>query len=85
MASPDRIANYLPPMTEPRRTEARPQRDQAPPPLREGALHGASDGAPEGTSAGMVRRYHIGKGPPKLYLPACGALCDILWWARRGA
>jgi hypothetical protein len=18
--------------------------------------------------------------PPKLYLPACGALCDILWW-----
>lgn len=20
--------------------------------------------------------------PPKLYLPACGALCDILWWAR---
>jgi hypothetical protein len=21
--------------------------------------------------------------PPKLYLPACAALCDILWWARR--
>jgi hypothetical protein len=20
--------------------------------------------------------------PPKLYLPACGALCDIFWWAR---
>jgi hypothetical protein len=23
--------------------------------------------------------------PPKLYLPACGALCDILWWAGRGS
>jgi hypothetical protein len=22
---------------------------------------------------------------PKLYLPACGALCDILWWARNGS
>jgi hypothetical protein len=21
--------------------------------------------------------------PPPLYLPACGALCDLLWWARR--
>jgi hypothetical protein len=21
--------------------------------------------------------------PPNLYLPACGDLCDILWWARR--
>jgi len=21
--------------------------------------------------------------PPKIYLPACGALCDIFWWARR--
>lgn len=21
--------------------------------------------------------------PPKLDLPACGVLCDILWWARR--
>jgi hypothetical protein len=21
--------------------------------------------------------------PPKVYLPACGALCDIFWWARR--
>jgi hypothetical protein len=20
--------------------------------------------------------------PPRLYLPACGALCDILWWTR---
>jgi hypothetical protein len=23
--------------------------------------------------------------PPKLYVPACGALCDILWWARRSS
>jgi len=21
--------------------------------------------------------------PPKIYLPACGVLCDIFWWARR--
>jgi hypothetical protein len=21
--------------------------------------------------------------PPKVYLPACGALVDIFWWARR--
>lgn len=21
--------------------------------------------------------------PPKIYNPACGALCDIFWWARR--
>ena len=21
--------------------------------------------------------------PPKIYLPACGALVDIFWWARR--
>jgi hypothetical protein len=21
--------------------------------------------------------------PPKVYLPACGALCDVFWWARR--
>jgi hypothetical protein len=21
--------------------------------------------------------------PPKLFLPACGALCDLFWWARR--
>jgi hypothetical protein len=23
--------------------------------------------------------------PPKIYLPACGALCDIFWWARRSS
>jgi len=22
--------------------------------------------------------------PPKVYFAACGALCDIFWWARRG-
>jgi len=21
--------------------------------------------------------------PPKIYIPACGALCDVFWWARR--
>ncbi|HUA33058.1 MAG TPA: hypothetical protein VMA09_05595 [Candidatus Binataceae bacterium] len=21
--------------------------------------------------------------PPAVYFPACGALCDIFWWARR--
>ena len=21
--------------------------------------------------------------PPTLFLPACGALCDVFWWARR--
>jgi hypothetical protein len=21
--------------------------------------------------------------PPKIYIPACGTLCDIFWWARR--
>jgi hypothetical protein len=22
-------------------------------------------------------------GPAPVYLPACGVLCDIFWWARR--
>jgi hypothetical protein len=21
--------------------------------------------------------------PPEIYVPACGVLCDIFWWARR--
>jgi hypothetical protein len=21
--------------------------------------------------------------PPKIYIPACGVLCDVFWWARR--
>ena len=21
--------------------------------------------------------------PPKIYIPSCGVLCDIFWWARR--
>jgi hypothetical protein len=21
--------------------------------------------------------------PPEIYIPACGVLCDIFWWARR--
>ncbi|HLX38200.1 MAG TPA: hypothetical protein VKR29_10375 [Candidatus Binataceae bacterium] len=21
--------------------------------------------------------------PPTVYIPACGALCDVFWWARR--
>jgi len=23
------------------------------------------------------------KSPPKIYFAACGALCDVFWWARR--
>lgn len=23
------------------------------------------------------------KGPPKVYIPSCGVLCDVFWWARR--
>jgi hypothetical protein len=23
--------------------------------------------------------------PPPAYIPACGALCDAFWWARRGS
>jgi hypothetical protein len=23
------------------------------------------------------------KSPPKIYYAACGALCDVFWWARR--
>ena len=22
-------------------------------------------------------------GPPEVYFAACGALCDVFWWARR--
>jgi hypothetical protein len=21
--------------------------------------------------------------PPEIYIPACGVLCDVFWWARR--
>lgn len=21
--------------------------------------------------------------PPEIYIPSCGVLCDIFWWARR--
>jgi hypothetical protein len=21
--------------------------------------------------------------PPKIYIPSCGVLCDVFWWARR--
>jgi len=23
--------------------------------------------------------------PPKVYIPACGTLCDAFWWARRSS
>jgi hypothetical protein len=23
------------------------------------------------------------KSPPKIFFAACGALCDVFWWARR--
>jgi hypothetical protein len=33
----------------------------------------------EGQSAATRER----REPPAVYIPACGALCDIFWWARR--
>jgi hypothetical protein len=35
-------------------------------------------GAP--VSASRSAGAHV--EPPKIYIPACGALCDIFWWAR---
>jgi hypothetical protein len=29
------------------------------------------------------KKIDISVEPPKIYIPACGALCDIFWWARR--
>jgi hypothetical protein len=37
---------------------------------------------PPTTSDQLTPRDHSAE-PPHLYLPACGALCDIFWWARR--
>ncbi len=53
----------------------------------------AGDSEPTDTQAGMRIPTTSGEAAlneraaeaPKLYLPACGALCDILWWARRGS
>lgn len=51
------------------------------------AKHSTSDAVPQavpftpaatGSALGETRAE-----PPQLFLPACGALCDILWWARR--
>jgi hypothetical protein len=25
----------------------------------------------------------VDSAPPKIYIPACGVLCDVFWWARR--
>ena len=25
----------------------------------------------------------VDSNPPKIYIPACGVLCDVFWWARR--
>lgn len=36
-----------------------------------------------GTSVIRIAPDSTADEPPKLYLPACGALCDIFWWARR--
>jgi hypothetical protein len=36
-------------------------------------------GAP--ASASRSAAAHV--EPPKIYIPACGVLCDIFWWARR--
>jgi hypothetical protein len=29
------------------------------------------------------KKIDISVEPPKIYVPACGVLCDIFWWARR--
>jgi hypothetical protein len=34
--------------------------------------------------AGAVHEDRVGE-PARLYLPGCGALCDIFWWARRSS
>jgi hypothetical protein len=44
--------------------------------------HTANTSIAEGGA--VVATASVASGEPaKLYLPACGALCDILWWARR--
>jgi hypothetical protein len=62
-------------------SDAEPPCAQAIPPAREGAQVAIS--ADDGRPAAKVSRDETGKGPLEPYLPACGALCDILWWARR--
>ena len=29
------------------------------------------------------KKIDISVEPPKIYIPACGVLCDVFWWARR--
>ena len=29
------------------------------------------------------KKIDISVEPPKIYITACGVLCDIFWWARR--
>ena len=29
------------------------------------------------------KKIDLSVEPPKIYIPACGTLCDIFWWARR--
>jgi len=39
--------------------------------------------APEQETATPAEASAEHVDPPKVYLPACGALVDIFWWARR--
>jgi len=68
MASRERITDNLPAVRDPHDA---PGRGRADDPVEEATLVRAVSAA--GSS----------DGPAPLYLPACGALCDILWWARR--
>jgi hypothetical protein len=37
--------------------------------------------SPEDTTKSDSAREE--KNPPAVYWPACGALCNVMWWARR--
>ncbi len=51
------------------------------------AASGAQTANPSMVAGGEVETTaNVASGePPKLYFPACGALCDIFWWARRSS
>jgi hypothetical protein len=87
MASYERIIDNLAPIADLRASDGDPPHAEAATPAQAAAPHGVADAAPEGAqvgiSAGTVARPETRAELPKLYLPACGALCDILLWARR--
>jgi hypothetical protein len=68
MASGERITDNRSRLRDPRKLHGRGQPDE---PAQEAPL------VPE------VPATRSSGGPVPLYFPACGALCDILWWAPR--